>query len=502
MNHPYRVLPDIDGLPRALYTAEQVRQMDSHAINNYGIADEALMERAGLFSFETIREHWPDVRDVTVLCGPGNNGGDGYVIARLAREAGFDVRIFSLGDPEKMTPLTRMNAERCFEAGIHSEPFVKLPDRTGLIVDALLGTGIDRWMSGVWAEAIDAANQHRAPVLSVDIPTGLHADTGTVLNSCIRADVTTTFIGLKQGLFTGEGPEYAGKVLFDSLNVPAALYGTQILSARRIDWKKQQKLLPARRACAHKGSCGHVLVIGGAPGYLGAASLAGEAALRTGSGLVSIATHAAHASQLSIGRPELMCHAMVKPGDLDPLMEKCSVIAIGPGLGRGVWGRVLFNSLRETGNPIVMDADALSLLAEKPENDHKLIITPHPGEAARMLNLHSIDIQNDRFKAAKKLHHRYGGTVVLKGPGTVIHTSDSHPPAVCSDGNPGMATAGMGDVLTGIIASLVGQGLEPAEAAETGVALHAAAADLAAKKDGMRGMIASDLFPYIRQMLG
>jgi NAD(P)H-hydrate epimerase len=204
---------------------------------------------------------------------------------------------------------------------------------------------------------------------------------------------------------------------------------------------------------------------------------------------------------MNIGFPEIMCHAIVRPGDLDPLLERCNVIAIGPGLGQGVWGRVLFNSLRECGKPVVMDADALTLLAEKRVSDEKRIMTPHPGEAARLLELHSLDIQNDRFMAAEKLRARYGGVVVLKGSGTVISSGDTRPPAVCSDGNPGMATAGMGDVLTGIIASLVGQGLDLDMAAESGVALHAAAADLAAK-EGMRGMIASDLFPYIRKLLG
>jgi NAD(P)H-hydrate epimerase len=217
--------------------------------------------------------------------------------------------------------------------------------------------------------------------------------------------------------------------------------------------------------------------------------------------MVTIATHVDHASLMNIGFPEIMCHGIIRPNDLDPLLERCSVIAIGPGLGKGVWGRVIFNSLRETGKPVVMDADALGLLAERSEGYRKRIMTPHPGEAARLLDLEAAEIQRDRFAAIAKLQSLYGGTIVLKGAGTLVSSADERPTAVCSEGNPGMATAGMGDVLTGVIAGLVAQGLDLEIAAETGVALHAAAADEAAK-EGMRGMIASDLFPYIRRLLG
>ncbi|MEJ2309364.1 MAG: NAD(P)H-hydrate dehydratase [Gammaproteobacteria bacterium] len=501
MNQPLRTLPDIEGLPHALYTAEQVRRMDRLAMQEFGLPSEILMERAGSFAFDRIREQWPAASDLTVLCGTGNNGGDGYVVARLARAAGMNVRILQLGNPNAMQGAAAANAGRCAAEGLHAEMFHGLPASTDLIVDAMLGTGLDRSVGGLWAEAIESVNRHRAPVLSLDIPSGLNSDSGAIMGHAIEADVTTTFIALKRGMFTGDGPDCCGRVEFSSLDVPARLYAAEILSARRLDWRRQQTYLQPRKATMHKGEAGHVLVIGGSPGFSGAARLAGEAALRSGAGLVSIATHPDHASFMNVGLPEIMCHAIATPDQLDALVERCDVIAIGPGLGRGAWGREIFNALAESDRPVVMDADALGLLCGNHAGFRQRIMTPHPGEAARLLGVDAGQIQQERFAAAAKLQSLYGGTVVLKGAGTLVTSGDNRPPAVCSEGNPGMATAGMGDVLTGVIAALLAQGLDSAVAAETGVALHAAAADEAAKQ-GMRGMIASDLFAPIRRLLG
>ena len=321
------------------------------------------------------------------------------------------------------------------------------------------------------------------------------------MGKSVMADMTVTFIGLKQGMFTAQGPDYTGKVVFDSLGVPAKLYATQILSARRIDWKKQRQFLPDRRAATHKGECGHVLVIGGSPGYSGAARLAGEAALRSGAGLVTVATHPEHAAHLNAGCPELMCRGVEEFDELEAMIDACDVIAIGPGLGQETWGSAMFTIVSRLDKPAIMDADALNMLAKEPSLEKQRIITPHPGEAARLLESSVSEVQRDRFMAARQLQSLYGGTVVLKGSGTIVSSGGQRPPGLCSEGNPGMATAGMGDVLTGIIASFYAQGLSAEVAAEAGVTLHAAAADMAAR-DGRRGMIASDLFPCIRELLG
>ncbi len=487
-------------LPHALYRAAQVRRLDHTAIHHFGIAGETLMERAGAFGFASLQRFWPLAKSIAVVCGTGNNGGDGYVIARLAHEAGLAVTLLQLGDHDKLRGDAALNARRCEVLTIPCEPLRKIPDDTHVIVDAILGTGLERIVSGHWAEALQMINQHRAGVLAIDIPSGLNSDTGAVMGTAVRADVTTTFIALKQGMFTAAAADYCGEILFDALDIPARLYATELLSARRVDWERQRQLLPQRPRSSHKGDCGHVLVVGGAPGFSGAVRLAGEGALRSGAGLVSVATDARHAGLIAASRPELMCHGIDNPAGLEPLLQRCSVVAIGPGLGQSAWGQSLFESVLQSNKPLVVDADALNLLAQHPQQRRDWILTPHPGEAARLLGVTIPEIQSDRFSAAQQLQQRYDGVIVLKGAGTLIHSPGHRPPAVCSQGNPGMATGGSGDVLTGVIAGLIAQGFELQDAAETGVCVHAAAGDLAAQ-DGERGMIASDLFPHIRKLL-
>ncbi|MBG7602286.1 MAG: NAD(P)H-hydrate dehydratase [Gammaproteobacteria bacterium] len=487
-------------LPHALYRAAQVRRLDHTAIHHFGIAGETLMERAGAFSYAMLVRYWPQAKSIAVICGTGNNGGDGYVIARIAHLAGLSVTLLQMGDHDKLQGDAALNAGRCEALSIPCEPLRKIPHDTEVIVDAILGTGLERNVSGHWAEALQAINRHRAAVLAVDIPSGLNSDTGTVMGTAVRADVTTTFIALKQGMFTAAAADYCGEILFHALDIPARLYASEILNARRVDWNRQQQLLPQRPRSSHKGDCGHVLLVGGSPGFSGAVRLAGEGALRSGAGLVSIATDVRHAGMIAASRPELMCHGIDNPAELEPLLQRCSVVAIGPGLGQGAWGKSLFESVIQSNKPVVVDADALNLLAEHPQQHLNCVLTPHPGEAARLLDQTVAEIQNDRFTAAKRLQQRYGGVIVLKGAGTVIHSSEHRPPTVCSQGNPGMATGGSGDVLTGVIAGLIAQGFELQDAAETGVCVHAAAGDLAAQ-DGERGMIASDLFSHIRKLL-
>ena len=494
-------MPDTDRLPHALYRAEQVRALDRAAIEDHGIPGAELMERAGAAAYRLLRTRWPGARHLTVLCGGGNNGGDGYAVARLSLLDGLAVEVLALADPGSLSGDARAMADAYLAAGGSVRPFDLLPRRTDLIVDALLGTGLDREVQGEWAKAIAAANEHLAPKLAIDIPSGLHADTGRVLGAAIRADATISFIGLKQGLFTGEGPSCCGEVRFSALGVPAVVWSREVLSARRIDWSKQAELLAPRRRSAHKGDFGTVLVVGGAPGMAGAARLAGEAALRTGAGLVAVATHPAHAAVLGAGRPELMCHGVADAAGLDALIERADVVALGPGLGQAEWGRALYQRVLECDRPLVVDADALNLLALGPQTSARWVLTPHPGEAGRLLRCPTAEVQADRFAAVRRLQGTYGGVAVLKGAGTLVYGASHRPPGVCSAGNPGMAGGGMGDALTGIIAALIAQGLHLEEAAAAGVALHAAAGDAAAAQGGERGLLASDLIAAIRPVL-
>ena len=497
----YRPLPDKGRLPYALYRAEQVRELDRCAIEDHGIPGEVLMERAGSAAYRLLRERWPEAGDITVLCGVGNNGGDGYVVARLALADGMAVRVLLLGDPQKIRGDALTMLQRYRGAGGEPLPFQGLPRRTDVIVDAVLGTGLEREVSGAWAAALDAVNRHPAPVLAIDIPSGLHSDSGRILGTAVQADATISFIGLKQGLFTGQGPDCRGEVRFAALEVPAVIYSREILAARRIDWPQQAAFLQPRRRSAHKGDFGHVLVLGGAPGYAGAALMAAEAALRCGAGLVSLATHPRHAALMSPARPELMCRGVDAAADLQPLLERATVVAVGPGLGRSDWARTLLERVLESDLPLVVDADALNLLAGTGRKRDSWVLTPHPGEAGRLLGVATAEIQRDRFAAVHRLGQVYGGTAVLKGAGTLVQGGSGKPPAVCSDGNPGMASGGMGDLLSGLIAGCIAQGLAPEEAACMAVSLHGAAGDAAAGAGGERGMLASDLLPWFRTLL-
>jgi NAD(P)H-hydrate epimerase len=495
-----RVMPFTETIPYALYRAEQVREFDRIAIQEYGIPSAELMLRAGSRAFQLIEHRWPQARRILVVCGAGNNGGDGYVVARLAKQAGLEVQLYTLADPAKLRGDALSMADAWCAAGGEIEPFGGLPKQCDLIVDAILGTGLEREVSGDWAAAIEAINRHAAPVLAIDIPSGLNADTGRAMGCAIQAQATISFIGLKQGMFTGVGPDCCGTIFFDALEVPARIYGRQILAARRLDWDKSSQQLPARRRSAHKGEYGHVLVIGGDQGYSGAARLAGEAAARCGAGLVSVATHPAHAAVLNLGRPELMCRGINGPNELGPLLARANVIALGPGLGQGEWGRSLFEAALATELPLVVDADGLNLLAERPMQRANWILTPHPGEAARLLQTNSREIQADRFAAVTRLQSRYAGVIVLKGSGSLIQAGSSRPIGLCSNGNPGMASGGSGDLLTGIIAALIAQGQGLQAAAELGVCLHAAAGDRAALV-GERGMLAGDILAQLRPLL-
>jgi NAD(P)H-hydrate epimerase len=496
----YRSLPQTDQLPRALYTAAQVREFDRQAIERFGISGETLMERAGTAAFAALRRRWPKTRRIVVLAGRGNNGGDGFVVARLARQAGLEVSVLQLGDPARLRGDAATNAARWRDAEGDWRPFEQLPRKIDVIVDAMLGTGLERPVSGEFARAIEAVNAHPAAVLALDVPSGLSADSGSVMGAAVRASATISFIALKQGLFTADGPDCAGDILFAGLDVPAQVFASSVLSARRIDWLKQADRLPPRRRAAHKGHFGHVLIIGGNHGMVGAARLAGEAALRSGAGLVSVATRPEHVAAIVAGRPELMCHGVVQVGDVEPLLQRATVVVVGPGLGHDDWARGLWQAAAAAQRPMVVDADALARVAEADLRRDDWVLTPHPGEAAAMLSTCAAGINGQRFDAVAQLQRRFGGSVVLKGAGSLVHSGGTTPPALCSDGNPGMASGGMGDVLSGIIGGLLAQGLDPRDAAETGVCVHAAAGDRAAA-GGERGLMPSDLLAGLRELV-
>ncbi len=497
----FRTLPPTDELPRALYTAEQVRGFDRIAIEQFEIPGEMLMERAGTAAFELLRKKWPDAKRIAILVGTGNNGGDGFVVARLAKQAGLQVQVLQLGDPARLQGDALTNAKRWEELDGDWQAYAMISPDADVIVDAMFGTGLERPVAGRWAEAIETINSHRSPCLAIDIPSGLHSDSGMVMGTAVRAAATISFIGLKLGLFSGDGPDHVGEVVFAGLDVPAKVFATSVLTARRVDWPKLGALLPPRRHNVHKGNFGHVLVIGGNRGMGGAARMAAEAALRVGSGLVSLATRSEHVGAVLAARPEIMVNGVEGSVGVLPLLRQADVIAIGPGLGRDDWAQSLWRAALDSDRPLVVDADALHLLAAKPRRRNDWVLTPHPGEAAALLGMRTADVNAARLNAVDQLQQRFGGSVVLKGVGSLIASEGAAPPALCSDGNPGMASGGMGDVLTGVIAGLLAQGLSVRDAAEAGVCVHAAAADWTAGVAGERGLLATDLFEPLRVLI-
>jgi len=483
-----------------IYSVAAVRAIDRAAIDEAGISGYTLMARAGEAALHFARNRYPEAKRWQVVCGAGNNAGDGYVVARLAAQHGILVSVVAVGSPEKLAG----DAEKAWmdfaAEGGECVPWAgELDIEADLLIDALIGSGLDRDLEGDFRDAVLAMNRHRAPVVALDIPSGINGDSGAVQGTAVRADATITFVGLKSGLFLGDGQTHAGTLHFDDLDIPSDCRHAQTIEMRRISSRRLKSVLPRRPRNAHKGDFGHAVVVGGGPGMPGASLLCGEAALRCGAGRVSIATHPQHASQVAAARPELMCHAIDNGRELRQLLERATVVAIGPGLGTGDWSRDLYDAALDNELPKVVDADALNLLAASEARREDWILTPHPGEAGRLLGKSGAEVQSDRRAALIDLQKRYGGTVVLKGAGTLI-SADDGVPWLCDKGNPGMAAPGMGDVLTGVVVALLAQGLSREQAAMTAAYLHARAGDVAARH-GERGILASDLMPALHRLV-
>lgn len=455
------------------------------------------MQRAGTAAFQLLQQRWPHVRKVLVVCGKGNNGGDGYVVAAAARAERLDVQLIALGDPPDNGEAARARAAYIYGGGSVDSIDVAWRD-CEVCVDALLGIGLTRAPDLAAATVIERINALGRSVLSLDVPSGLDADTGAALGAVVRADATLTFIGAKRGLYTGAAAKFCGEVYLYRLGITEDSSSPQP-DARLLDSAFVRSALTQRVRDANKGAFGHVLAIGGDVGMGGAIRLSGEAALRVGAGLVSIATRHDNVPAINSARPELMAHGVSGAQELEALLARANVIALGPGLGQAAWGHALWYAAIASGKPLILDADGLNLLAIQPiVLPEQTVLTPHPGEAARLLGVDIAAISRDRFAAVRELARRYQAVAVLKGAGSLI-ANPCGEIAVCPWGNPGMATGGMGDVLTGIIAGLAAQHFDAWHAARIGVALHARAGDLAAR-DGEAGLVASDLFAALRKL--
>ena len=487
----------------ALFNAKSVRELDRLAIEEEGIAGIVLMKRAGRAVLQELLEHYGAPSLLTVFCGGGNNGGDGYIVAALAAEKHIPVQVFELSEAlSGDAAIARQYAEQAKVLCTVFDPSLDIVE--GVIVDSLLGTGYQGQLRSSYAEAIQIINDSGLPVVAVDIPSGLQADNGAVAELSVQADVTVTFIGAKPGLFSGRGPGVCGEVIYHSLDVPETIFDQVEPDAELMDLAELLDYLPQLDIDAHKTQRGHTMVVGGDRGFGGAAIMAAEASARLGSGMTTVATRPEHIGAMLMRQPEVMACAVVSGQELEPLLERLNVLVVGPGLGRSSWSEQLLQKAVAAKLPTVLDADGLNIVAEgrvvpKPDGS-QWVLTPHCGEAARLLNVTVAEIEADRFAAVRQLQEKYAGVVVLKGPGTLI-AGPGELIKVCPYGNPAMATAGMGDILSGVIGALIAQGFDLQTAAELGCCLHSSAADMAVEELGSHGLVATDILPYINRLL-
>jgi len=497
-------------LAHKIVSSEQIRRFEADAAKEVGCSLYELMQRAGTAAFDILRRYWPKARRILVIAGNGNNAGDGYVLATLAKESGLKVTL-ACEDPDRILKSTAEQAQKFwFDAGGTTCGFesIELSD-FDLVVDALLGTGVAGEVKLSFQKVIQAVNGSSLPVLSIDIPSGMQDDTGLAIPVCIHSTVTLGLVALKPGLVTGKAKNECGILEFADLGIGKSFFELAIPQGQIVNWNMLQPL-GFRDVHANKGSFGKLLCIGGNVAMSGAIRLSSEAALRSGAGLVKVFCHESSAPLVSAGRPELM----VSSSDLNQALEWCTSIVIGPGLGTNQWGREQFNILvaylKQHPKPLVIDADGLNLLAIADPTTKEIIselpccvLTPHPGEASRLLKVSISEVESDRYNSCRNLALIFNAMSLLKGAGTVMcsasHRNSAQPFYwICSGGNPGMATAGMGDLLTGVIGAFLAQGMSAEQGGLYGVCAHAEAGDKVASTYGQRGMMASDLLPSLR----
>lgn len=486
-------------IPHSIWPADELRRAEKTAAESLGIPLYELMQRAGQAAFDVARDAYPASRHWLILCGHGNNGGDGYVVARLAQGAGIRVTLLAQVS-EKPLPEEAQAARDAWLAadGVIHQFNIPWPQDVDLIIDGLLGTGLQNAPRDNVVSLIEQANHFPAPIIALDIPSGLNAQTGATPGAVIQAAYTITFIALKPGLLTGKARDVVGQLRHHALGLEAWLT-QQPTHLNRLDASQLAQWFTPHRPTSHKGDHGRLLVIGGDRGTAGAIRMAGEAALRAGAGLVKVLTRVENIAPIITARPELMVDELT-PQSLDESLAWADVVVIGPGLGQAPWGKQALRKIDNFCKATLWDADALNLLAINPDKRHNRVITPHPGEAARLLNCTVAEIENDRLLSAQRLVKRYGGVVVLKGAGTIV-ADERGVMSIIDAGNAGMASGGMGDVLSGIIGALLGQALSPYDAACAGCIAHGAAADELAARYGTRGMLATDLFSTLRRVV-
>jgi len=496
-------------------TAREMRNIDRLAAEKYGVTGMELMERAGMAVFEEARRMLEERRGsrAVIVCGRGNNGGDGFVVARLLARSGYQPRVLLAGRADALKGDAAANYKRAVTAGVPIQEVEDVPPHLppcDIVVDALLGTGLQSDVEGLFAELVRLMNEHPAPVLSVDIPSGLDSDAGVPRGACVRADATVTLGLPKVGMVVFPGVEYVGRLLVADIGIPAPLLEgkdpEQPLNLNLVTPEMVRDWLPPLEATTHKGARGTVLVVAGSIGFTGAAVLTSEGALRAGAGLVFLACPKSLNPIYEVKLTEVITRPVPEPDvagcfgpeSVDTLLQEVSradALAVGPGLSTAQPASdMLAAFLPKVQVPTVLDADGLNILAARPEITlpPECVLTPHPGEMGRLMGMAAKEVQESRIRIAREAAYRFERIVVLKGGATVV-AEPAGEAYINPTGNSGMATGGTGDVLTGAIAALMARGMAPIKAAVAGVYLHGLAGDLVAEELGREGMAAGDL---------
>ncbi len=518
-----------------LLTAAEMRELDRRAIAEVGIPSLVLMENAGRSIYQVLRREFPELAgEVAVLAGRGNNGGDGFVVARYLANAGTPVAVFLLGRRDQVGGDARVNLEILAHQGLevvevleesHLQAALDRLARAGLIVDALLGTGLNSPVTGLLASLIQQVNHLKRPVLAVDLPSGLSADTGEVLGAAVQAEVTVTCGWPKIGQIVAPGRDYVGRLWQADLGIPPDLAREAKVSLAEA--RELRELLPPRPWDSHKGTFGHLLVLAGSEGKTGAAALACQGGLRAGAGLVTLGVAQSLNDIMEVKVTEAMTLPLPQAEGaralgrqaLEPIeafARGCAALALGPGLGTHPETRELVRTLvQRLDRPMVVDADGINALAgdqERPKEKGQgknfslgaagpRILTPHPGELARLLGCSPKEVQSRRLALARETAGQYGAVLVLKGAQTLVAAPDGRL-SLNPTGNPALASGGTGDVLTGLIGGFLAQGLSAWDAARLGVYLHGLSADCFAAQHGPRGLVAGDLLARFPEVLG
>ncbi|MAZ24211.1 MAG: hypothetical protein CMK41_00310 [Porticoccaceae bacterium] len=489
-----------------IFKTEQIKLIEKIYCGSDINKQLGLMERAAKCVMKNLIGKFGKPKKLYVLCGHSNNGADGYLCALIGNEMNISVTIIEEKNVQKRSLLAETTRRKCIEQNIAIEFFDdSYVLDTGVIIDALIGTGLTGVLRGPMQKIIKFVNQQTSPVISIDMPSGIVSDTGYIPSVAVRADLTVCLIALKPGLLSGKAREYIGELVVDDLKIDLCRYPNVSKFGQLLDIDKAIENLPKRSAAFHKYDAGLCVIVGGDFGMGGAPIISAEGSMRIGSGLTRIVTRPDHVIACLIRNPECLVDGINTVSEARRLTDKASAIVIGPGLGKSPWSREMLKTFMNTDVPIILDADALSLIAEKESSfDYKakkIVITPHAGEAAKLLGCSVREVEENRYAAVNKLQSIFGGVVLLKGPGSILSSLNSDELFVCPYGNAALATAGSGDLLSGLIGGLVAQGKSIQEAAEIGVSVHSYASDMALHEYADKGLIATDLLAYIKQII-